>query len=153
MTAAWKRRVDGPGVILLGVDASPTSLNAAAYAIGLARRQGAHLVGVYVRDRAPLVIGLSAVAGAGQDAVAGYQAQEEIVAELRAAFDAVPQDTVRHEFLVRVGDPYQELVRAADEVGAEAIVVGASTQFGHRIAGSLAARLIRSARWPVVVVP
>src|SRR4051812_39311989 len=40
---------DGPRTIVAGVDGSPTSLRAAAYAAGLARRQHARLVCVHVR--------------------------------------------------------------------------------------------------------
>src|SRR5262245_20804660 len=35
---------DGPKTLVVGVDGSTTSLRAGAYAAGLARRQGAHLV-------------------------------------------------------------------------------------------------------------
>ncbi|MCU1663055.1 MAG: universal stress protein UspA, partial [Pseudonocardia sp.] len=51
------------------------------------------------------------------------------------------------------GDPFTELARIADEVRADAVVVGASTQAGHRLIGSLAVRLVRAGRWPVTVVP
>lgn len=51
-------------------------------------------------------------------------------------------------FLVR----YTCLREIADRSQADT-VVGASTRAGHRIAGSVATRLIRAGRWPVVVVP
>ena len=39
---------DGPSLIMVGVDGSRTSLRAAAYAAGLARRQHCRLLAVYV---------------------------------------------------------------------------------------------------------
>jgi nucleotide-binding universal stress UspA family protein len=41
----------------------------------------------------------------------------------------------------------------AQEVRADAVVVGASERAGHRFVGSLAGRLVKTARWPVTVVP
>jgi len=57
------------------------------------------------------------------------------------------------EYVVRAGDPVTEIVRIADEVKVDAVVVGASTQAGHRLVGSVAVRLVRMGRWPVTVVP
>jgi nucleotide-binding universal stress UspA family protein len=36
---------------------------------------------------------------------------------------------------------------------ADLVVVGLSTQAGHRFVGSIATRLARLGRWPVVIVP
>src|SRR5204862_1894447 len=44
-----ERGTDGPKVIVVGVDGSDTSMRAAAYAAGLARRQHALLAVVYVQ--------------------------------------------------------------------------------------------------------
>jgi nucleotide-binding universal stress UspA family protein len=57
------------------------------------------------------------------------------------------------EFVALCGDPYAELCRVASETHADAVVVGASTQVGHRLMGSLALRLVRAGRWPITVVP
>ncbi len=59
---------------------------------------------------------------------------------------------MRWEFHTFRGDPYNGLVQAADELKADAVVVGASEQAGHRIIGS-AVRLVKAGRWPVTVVP
>jgi nucleotide-binding universal stress UspA family protein len=140
---------DGPAVILVGVDDTVTSLRAAAYAAGLARRQRARIVVVYVSPT-------SAVVGAAGAAimVAEAEAHDELASELRARADRWAAELgVPIMFIAAHGDPYREIKRIADETRADAIVVGASKQAGHRFVGSLAVRLVRAGKWPVTVVP
>lgn len=138
---------DGPLAILVGVDGSDTSVRAAAYAAGLARRQHARLEVLYVH----VVSGVSISTGVGGQVVA---AGAEIAGQIRRDLDAygrlVDLDAAFHE---RTGNPFRELVALADELRVDAVVVGASTQAGHRLVGSLALHLVRAARWPVTVVP
>lgn len=139
---------DGPTLILAGVDGSRTSMRAAAYAVGLARRQDAGVLLAHVTAPSALVA-LTAEAGALYQ-----QAREELSVELREQILTGVQDLgVRAEFVALSGDPYDQLVRLADERRVEAVVVGASESAGHRLVGSLALRLVRAARWPVTVVP
>ncbi|HSY15547.1 MAG TPA: universal stress protein [Jatrophihabitantaceae bacterium] len=56
------------------------------------------------------------------------------------------------EFRSVRGDALAELTRIAEQAHADAVVVGASEHLGHRIVGSLAARLVRTGKWPVIVV-
>ncbi|MFG2003041.1 universal stress protein [Spirillospora sp. NPDC048911] len=139
---------DGPRVIVTGVDGSETSLRAAAYAWGLARRSDARLVLVHVSPLAAL----SALTPGG--AAVMREAGEQVAAELREELSrAAERAAVRYELVTEQGDPYQVLARVADEVKADAVVVGASAQAGHRLIGSVAVRLVRAGRWPVTVVP
>ncbi|WP_247658694.1 universal stress protein [Micromonospora sp. U56] len=55
--------------------------------------------------------------------------------------------------MCRRGDAYTDLCAAADETHADLVVVGASEQAGHRFVGSVATRLVRTGRRPIVVVP
>jgi nucleotide-binding universal stress UspA family protein len=149
---AFELGTDGPKVILVGVDDSITSLRAGAYAAGLARRQGARLVCVYVAQLSTMY---GAVAASGAGAIA---AQEEALAEMsadmrRRATEYAKVLGVEITFVTAVGDPFNELRRVADEVRADAVVVGASAKAGHRFIGSLAVRLVKAGRWPVTVVP
>lgn len=136
-------------MIVVGVDGSQSSLRAAAYAAGLARRQRALLAVVYVQPVMAAGAALGVPVAETTDQIA-----EDLVtlirteaARLKGIFD------VRWEFHTFRGDPYTGLVKAADDLKADAVVVGASEQAGHRIIGSVAVRLVKTGRWPVTVVP
>lgn len=146
---AFERGTDGPKVILAGVDGSESSLRAAAYAAGLARRQNALLALVYVQP----VLAAGASLGAPVAEATGEVA-EEIVAGIRASAERLRGVfEVRWEFHTFRGDPFSGLVDAADGLKADAVVVGASERAGHRLVGSVAVRLVKAGRWPVTVVP
>jgi nucleotide-binding universal stress UspA family protein len=138
---------DGPSLIMVGVDGSRTSLRAAAYAAGLARRQHSRLLAVYV-GRVP-----ASAAAAGGAAVMS-QTVEQVAEELEQLMLSRTAETgIAAEFRSVRGDPLAELTRIAEQSHADAVVVGASEHLGHRIVGSLAARLVRAGKWPVIVVP
>ncbi|MFG2576786.1 universal stress protein [Streptomyces sp. NPDC048481] len=145
----FERGTDGPKVVLVGVDGSESSLRAAAYAGGLARRQHALLAVVYVQPVLAAGAALGAPVAETSDAIA-----EDLVAQIREAAERTRGIfDVRWEFHTFRGDPYGGLVKAADRLKADAVVVGASEQAGHRIVGSVAVRLVKAGRWPVTVVP
>lgn len=149
MNTGFERGTDGPKVILAGVDGSESSLRAAAYAAGLARRQNALLALVYVQPVVPAGAALGAPVADTTGEIA-----EGLVAEIRASAERLKGIyEVRREFHTFRGDPYSGLVSAAQELMADAVVVGASEQAGHRIVGSVAIRLVKAGRWPVTVVP
>lgn len=149
MSTGFERGTDGPKVILAGVDGSESSLRAAAYAAGLARRQNALLALVYVQPVMPAGASLGApVSGTTEEIAQGLVAEiREYAERLKGVYD------VRWQFHTFRGDPYAGLVSAAQELTADAVVVGASEQAGHRIVGSVAVRLVKAGRWPVTVVP
>jgi nucleotide-binding universal stress UspA family protein len=139
---------DGPSTILAAIDGSVTSLRAGAYAAGLARRQAARLVVVYVATLPALAaLAPELPAQADEDLEAATEDVRQQVAE-GAAYSHV---TV--EFVPARGDAFTEIRRVATEYRVDAVVVGTSMKAGHRIVGSLAVRLVRAGLWPVTVVP
>jgi nucleotide-binding universal stress UspA family protein len=142
---------DGPSAILVGVDDSVTASRAAAYAAGLARRQRARLIMVFV---APIATAAAVGPGGAAVVVAEAQAHQEIAEALRARAELAASELgVDVTFVTARGDAYSEIKRIAGETRADAIVVGASAKAGHKLVGSLAVRLVRASRWPVTVVP
>lgn len=145
---AFELGTDGPMRILVGVDGSRTAMRAAAYAGGLARRQGAALVVAHV-------LAPSALASLSPQVGVLYgQSQDDLGQQLeREVREAAASAGVTVEFVHLTGDVHEELTHLADQRHVDAVVVGASEHAGHRLVGSLAARLVRAARWPVTVVP
>ncbi len=143
LDALVEARSGPPQVVVVGLDVAELdregpqpSRHAAAYAAGLAR-QGTRLVGVWVRP--PVTYADTFVSTA---AMIAYRRKE--------AEDALRERAARAEehfglsggaIVVRDGDPAVELLRVADEVNADEIVVGASSE---RI-GSVGAYLVRHA--------
>ncbi|MFJ1454922.1 universal stress protein [Nocardia wallacei] len=148
-SSGFELGTDGPKVILVGIDGSDASWRAAAYAAGLARRQNALLAMIYVQPW----MAMAGAYGADVQAVTAEMA-EDLAREIQQHAERVRDVyAVRWKFLTRRGDPYTGLAEAADELKADAVVVGASEKTGHRLIGSVAVRLVKAGRWPVTVVP
>lgn len=146
---------DGPRVIVVGVDGSDSSRRAAAYAIGMARRNGSRLLAVHIQSTVPAAVGLTDWTGAvGGVADAARRIQSDIEVEIhrQLADDATAWGT-QFVFVVRAGDAAAELIAVAREAGADAIVLGAPEHRIHRLAGSLSSRVLRRGPWLVTVVP
>jgi nucleotide-binding universal stress UspA family protein len=137
-----------PHVVLVGVDGSTTSLRAATYACGLARRQHGKLIVVHV---------VTTGAWEWTAAAAGvvlHQIRTELEAEIRSELGPLLEDCPGPvTFISLLGRPTYGLSAIADEVRADVVVVGASRGWRRWCGSSVAARLIRLSRWPVVVIP
>lgn len=144
----FERGTDGPRAILVGVDGSETSLRAAAYACGLARRQHCPLVVAYATPVSPWVWAVPGASAVMQHTL------DELRSGIRAEIRQLAEDAqIPVRFICRRGHPYNCLRDLADKVNADIVVVGASSQAHRLLGGSIASRLIRLGRWPVTIVP
>jgi nucleotide-binding universal stress UspA family protein len=143
------RREPSARAILAGVDGSDTAMRAAAFAFGLTRRQGGRLILAFIAGHSAL-----ATLGPPVAAAAEHDTALRLYTELRDQIRAGAEELAVPVTLLKMfGDPYTALRDTADRCQADTVVVGASRKTGHRFAGSVATRLIRTGHWPVLVVP
>lgn len=137
-----------PNCVLVAVDLSRTSLRAADYAAGLARRNGVGVIGVYVRRHSALVVSAPSIAAVAQ------ATQRDVAKE---AGEYLAESALRLgtacSFAVLEGPPAEAIRKLARDLRVSALVVGASENWLHRWCGSLAGKLARRSPCPVVVVP
>lgn len=134
--------------ILVGVDGSDASAEAAATAGRLAADLDAKVTAVYVRQLPTTVPPLRA--GIYLDSY--WEELERLAVEQAAA--AIDPTGTPWRFEMRTGDPAVQLELSADEHGADLVAVGArGHSLGHRLLlGSVSTRLVHHARRPVLVI-
>ncbi len=137
---------DGLTGIVVGMDGSPASFHAAAWAAGLARRERARLVLVYVE-----AVGGVAYWSPMGVAVAS-EAAESLVEELKKEVASHLNWDIDWDFVHHRGDPAVGLEQVAEKYRADLIVVGRSRRRGGLL-GTVPATLVVEAVRPVVVVP
>jgi len=146
---------EGPGPameldhpVVVGYDGSGSSRHALAYAAGMARRLGRPLLLAYITSPSIFCEPLS-----GQ-VIAPIRDSDETHRWLLAELDEVcDREGLDVRIVTRQGSPARELAAAADEFGADALVIGAPARIWHQVAGSVPGWLARHAHCPVIVVP
>lgn len=138
---------DGLATIVVGVDGGGPAINAAAWAAGMARRDRALLVLVYVEPLTTAGYWTPVPLADSTDSGAAF------VAGLRrnAGLFLQPQG-VRWEVVHHRGDAARGLESVAEKMRADCIVIGRSHD-GTGALGATAKALINLATRPVVVVP
>lgn len=149
---AESRRADDIAVVI-GLDGSDSSWDAFWWGCGEARRLNRGAAAVLVSPTIDAGTGLALTIGCFCDC-------EDI--DRRATEQAIELEGEVHRhateqgldvvFVQARGDPAQELLRVAEAVQSDLIVVGRSTRALHHVAGSLGRRLIGKSKAPVVAV-
>jgi nucleotide-binding universal stress UspA family protein len=138
--------------ILVPIDFSLHSKNALKYAVPLAEKFKASLHLVYVVE--PTIY--PADLGFGQVVLPGVEEElrEKGGEELNSLMEREIGGRVKSSCAVRTGNPHQEILREAEELGVALIVVATHGHSGveHMLFGSTADRIVRNAKCPVLTV-
>lgn len=137
-----------PRCVMVGVDGSPDAQRALEWAVELAGAVGAEVVAVHA-------VGLLEHLGEG-DPVPATGHREELRDRFEGQWCA-PLDgaDIPSRRLLRDGPPALALLGAADEVGADLVVVGSRGLggFPELLLGSTSAQLAAHCRHPLTIVP
>jgi nucleotide-binding universal stress UspA family protein len=135
--------------ILVPVDFSACSTKALQYAAVFAKQFGAEILLLHV-VQPPVYMEGTAVAVAPISEESAREAASMELAQLRGK--EVPKLDTKTS--VRIGKPYLEIIRAADEMNADFIVIGTHGRSGlaRMFLGSTSERVVRHAPCPVMVV-
>ncbi|GAB5541053.1 MAG: universal stress protein [Sandaracinaceae bacterium] len=136
--------------ILVPVDFSEPSENALDYAIELAAKFGADVQAIHAYQLPVYALPDGAM-------MAGPEFTTKVTAELQKALEelASRKSGVKLETHLLEGIPYKEVVRMTEELDADLVVMGTHGRTGlkHLLLGSVAERVVRSSKVPVITVP
>ncbi len=137
--------------MVVGVDGTADSLAALNWAADLAEESGAFLVVLHVRHDSGLAAG--SIEGGAQAAMSDALDQTEKMTREWAS-DVLSRRKARWRFDIALGDPATELITAAHDHQATAIVVGGRSHgvVGGLVVGSVAQKLVRRSPVSVLVV-
>lgn len=146
-----ERSLDDRGLddVVVGIDGSSASITALRWAASQVRQRGrVHAVHVVVPSEEVLAD------AAMTDSVGLKHRREDVLREVWVPA-AVGDETSGVTPLIREGHVADELLRHAEEIGADAIVVGHHEQarLGPQLVGHVTAKLLHAAGRPVVIVP
>lgn len=139
--------------ILVPVDFSPTSLNAARVAIGFAAPDG-DITLLHVIDQHFIEDAVAAAFGSTDEITARLREQAE--ANFANALEGIETGEVNVERMVVVGVPFVEILKIARDLDLPMIVMGVrgrSTGAEELLFGSTAEKVLRGTRVPVLCVP
>ncbi len=137
--------------ILSPVDFSETSTHAFDYAVALAERLGAELQVLHVYQM-PAYLMPEGIYEIPVDIDTGLV--EKLRTQLNTFVDRRVADKVRTTKTVAEGVPYIEIVRQANELKADLVVIGTHGRTGvaHLLMGSVAERVVRTCDVPVMTI-
>jgi nucleotide-binding universal stress UspA family protein len=137
----------GSKTILVPIDFQDASLDALAEAKKLAARLGLEVVLLHAFT-IPIVV------YPGYDPIVAPGLPEEIATTAKNALDRLAAEHGGLKVILRAGDPATEILRAIDELDPALVAMGTHGRKGiaHLLLGSVAEKIVRSSRAPVLTM-
>lgn len=139
----------GEGVVVVGVDGSPSSRRALRWAVDQAEATGMRVMAVQAWQ-VPTMYGAGAMVMPGVDW--GEKARTELESTVASAAGKEPRVPIEQRLVE--GHPASALLDQAEKAGADLLVVGSRGHGGFvgMLLGSVSLHVVTHARCPVVVI-
>jgi nucleotide-binding universal stress UspA family protein len=136
--------------ILIPTDGSDHSMRAAEYGIGIAKRLGAEVVGVYVID----TVVLNRLAEVSERENVERELKQDGQRYINYIVGLAEKQGVKVDSVILKGHPFEEIILLTKELSIDLITMGTLGRHGadRILIGSVAERVIEFARCPVLVV-
>jgi len=139
--------------ILLPTDFSNLSLSAAGYATDLARQYGAKIHFLHVLEKTPPILTIRSLDLSEEKIVKSIK--EDAENSMRKALDRIKKDkSVKITPVVRKGIDFEVIIEYCESNKIDLIVIATHGRTGilHTLLGSVAEKVIRYAKCPVLVI-
>lgn len=133
--------------ILVPIDFQDASLEALAFARDLAGRLGLEVVLLHA-------YAIPVVVYPGFDPIVAPGLPDEIAATAKSAVERLAESAGNLRYILRAGDPATEILKIIDELEPAMVALGTHGRTGlaHLLLGSVAEKVVRSSRVPVLTI-
>lgn len=139
--------------ILLPTDFSKTSFSAAPYAIELAEKYGAKIHLIHVQEKTPPILAIRSLDVSEEKII--KMLDEEALAALDNVYNQVTEKGFTNVVpVLKKGIDYQEIVDYSSRESIDLVVIATHGRTGilHTLLGSVAEKVIRYCKCPVLVI-
>ncbi len=139
--------------ILLTTDFSKISLAAAPYAIELAQKYGAKIHLMHVQEKEPPILAIRSL-DVSEEKIAKMLSEEASASMKKTAEQITGKGFTDIATVIKKGIDYQEIVNYCSMVPIDLVVIATHGRTGilHTLLGSVAEKVIRYCKCPVLVI-
>lgn len=141
--------------ILLPTDFSNLSLSAASYAVDLASQYDAKIHLLYVLEKTPPILTIRTLGLSEEKIIKSIEEDaKRLMEETLEKIKKTGNNKIKIDGIIKKGIDYQEITKYADDNNIDLIVIATHGNTGllHTLIGSVAEKVIRHSKKPVLVI-